>query len=141
MLDLFMSFDHNITVRGAENEKPHQTNARQVDRKPGKRLDKGRERVHKRLQEHGPVQGCERLKIRVQKHDPVPLLQRLKRKLGGDAINTNYEVLRGGHRERDIYSELRKIEERGTRLSKKSKTPSLFGRKTAKGEGARPTLW
>ena len=41
----------------------------------------------------------------------------------------NYECLRGGHSPRDIYSELRRIEERGQRL-KESRKPilaSFFG--------------
>jgi len=52
-------------------------------------------------------------------------------------MNTNYEALRGGHRERDIYSELMRIEERGSRMKgKKSRLSILFGRKTIKEDGA-----
>ncbi len=40
----------------------------------------------------------------------------------------NYECLRGGHGYRDIYAELRRIEERGVRMkeTKKSIFPSLL---------------
>jgi len=52
-------------------------------------------------------------------------------------MNTNYEALRGGHRERDIYSELMRIEERGNRIKeKKSRFTTLFGRKAIKEDGA-----
>ncbi len=33
----------------------------------------------------------------------------------------NYEAMRGGHKPRDIYAELRRIEERGKRLKNKQR--------------------